>query len=428
MANEQEFLALSGLIKAPEGDRYSSENERKFRRQLELLLRRAMPLPQSGGSGSGFALARATLIIAHGLADGISVDGTIDVGATSILMRLVAEATAEGLWLRVYGNADDRTTDAARTDPTDPALAPIILDHYFDDPPDLSVWLGTNGNFGFRGVNQDDPVNGYLYYRLTRIDGGGTTGTAPGYNEVAFDDTDSPGPGDQNLVDHIPSDPLSSSWTLWEYTTQVSDPDRYEIRGSSFGIQGTQTDAVIARTNVNFIQGKIRVWSDVFRLGVDAVGSGAGLALLVPSTAIGSYGNDDYVIGKLQRATVGTVDLEIAHVEAGGTTETQLGTSLGLSMGLNTGVRLIFERDGDVLNLYTADYTTGANETLRVTVALPSEYTATFNRRVGWRSTIGSSSGFVGVEYHIESGDFTPAVPEIELTYLTIERGPRVVP
>lgn len=433
MAREQEFLAVSGLIKATDGDRYSSENERKFRRQLELILRRAQPIPRSG-AGGGFELARETLVISHALADGISVDGTIDVGATSILMRLVAEATAEGLWLRVYGNTDDRATDAARTVPTDPALAPIVLDYYFDTASDLSAWLGENGNAGFRGINQDDPVLGHLYYRLTRIDGGGTTGTAPGYNEVASDDcriAGAPGSGDELLKDHAPSDPLASGWTAWEYTTQDSDPDRYELRGTgaSFGsIQGTQSNSVIARSNVNFTQGKIRVWVDTSRLSVDAIGQNCGILLLVPSTDITSYGNDDYVMASVTRETLNTVNFAIAHVPVGTVNPTNLVTKLSVAYPVSSSLRVIFERDGDTLNLYSAEASTGANETLELTTSVPSGYAATFSRRIGWYGSLTSSGGFVAQNYHVEIGDFVPPVPEIELTYLTIERGPRVVP
>jgi len=198
------------------------------------------------------------------------------------------------------------------------------------------------------------------------------------WTTVALDDPETHG-SNRNRNAVAPTTPLSSGWGSYEYTGLDANWILY-----TFAITATNVSNLgsVCRTNVNFDHTAIRVYADVFQFGVDSGADGM-VCLFVPDTSIGSYTNNDYIRAGVRRTGSGTAEWIIQSVNSSGTATTIATEGTSETFPLSTSKRVILECENDVLSLYRATATTGADEELVASVALPSAFTSITSRRVG---------------------------------------------
>src|ERR1051326_8176049 len=171
-----EFVIPARLPAPPE--RWSKEEEQKFRRILELALRQLTNPPTETRiieksttvieTGGGVLPQRTVIRVPLALGTETELQGVVTFPtppSASGIVILNVKSELDGLWFRLFAKQSDGDDDAARTVDEEPDF-PIILDALFGGPDsmfDLAVFAGdARGELAF---DMNDPAVNRLYYR-----------------------------------------------------------------------------------------------------------------------------------------------------------------------------------------------------------------------------------------------------------------------
>ncbi len=214
-----------------------------------------------------------------------------------------------------------------------------------------------------------------------------------------YDATPDPGVSDADLSSTGFSHPDSTSITGWEYNG--GDSSRYIAWNAGGGIlpKVGVTNGVVARWNADAVNQEFHAHVPLFRLSVDGASDQGALCVCVPNTAIGSWGNDDFIMLQVQRASSATADITLRRVALGGAVTT-IGTVAGVAWALSSTLTLGIRVTGNALTSY---YNIGAGEVAGPSTTLTSTEQDASHRRfgtLGQRS--GGSTGFKVGALHVE--------------------------
>jgi len=194
---------------------------------------------------------------------------------------------------------------------------------------------------------------------------------------------------DVPLSSHVPTRPLASGATAWEYTGAAAD---YRIRDYHMLTCSSAFDGQVARINAAFDHTRLEIWANLFKLGVDNVSDTIYFCFFVPNTAIGSYTNISYLRIGLARTGTGGVRGGVQWVDAAGVVTT-LATGRDFSFPLQSGPRRIFATVvEDVVSLYAAESDGALHATLLVRARVPSALMVAGNDHIGLILTSGNDA------------------------------------
>lgn len=357
-----------------------------------------------GGARGGVQVVTAPLSYTE------TATGTAEFGALSYLLHVLSVGKC---WFRLYSTAADRTADAGRAIDEDPTT-PIVLDLIVDSDLDFDLFPI------IAAANLDDPAGNDLYWAVQQL-----TPTVGPYSTRAYDNpTIAPPMADEDLNGRVPTSVGATGITAWE-----CDPADVYFRIATYGQILPDAAATaggnIARLNAPLDHTKLSITIDVYRRAIDNVQDACLAVLHAPGTPIGAWDyRENATLGFVRESAV-TVAGQIGWTDAAGV-YTVIDSAANIAFPDSTGLRFIAEvitnpvtGDG-VFKLYTADYGTGANQTLVATGAVPAAIQA--NQYIGLRQSIQLvSGGFACDYYEIQQGDNVPVAVDLTLTRTKLE-------
>ncbi len=363
--------------------------------------RYSVDTPSSTGSIDFLGMNRGQVTIqTAALASGASEVGSVSLGATSFP---IAISSLGKCWLQLYGSAANRALDASRSSLSDPST-PEVYEAVFGALKGFEIEPKTQWS------NVESPSNNSIYYRITQLEdtSGGATGALASDNLVVQGFTADTPVNDPPA--HVPTNPGTSGWTIWEYGSATS---RYEFWKTYGGVMGRVgiIDFTLMRTSVNFSHKSLTVYSDYYRTQIDGVTDAGGFGLFVPDTSIATWDFANYILCQFSRGAVNTINANVMLVNSLSTASNLTTGTSGFSFAPNASLRLGVHCTDTAMIMFTSDFGTGANEVSVLTCNIPSGFTGSHHSRVGlYNARFGAATGLNANNFFLSQSGFSGPV------------------